>query len=748
MSWLSRKKGIRYFLSCAFFILGSAWLLLFCILYPERNKLTVSLQSGICEDGTEVSLRILRKGSIYCTLNGGETFLYREPIVLSAEKDGSCYELEAYCVFDDGTQTPVQERFYFVIDPEVKPVATDYIVSVWGDEEELFSDESGLFVRGNQFKQYMEEHPDVDILNTIIPANYFSDREIAVRGVIMDRSGNLILSQKCGLNIYGNVSRAKNQKSFRLTARYLYDDLNEFVYPFLPQFTNKNNGEILKYKKLSFHNSGNDNGYGFIRTELCSELARQAGFPDVLAAKSATVYINNRYMGAYWLQNAFGEEYFEEKYGKYEGEMVILEGGMDHMAVSEDDTSKQRYAGEYNEFCSWLLHADVQDDAVWKRVTDTIDVENFLQYVAIEYYVNNHDWPHNNVKVYRYVSGDGGYDEVSVFDGRYRYLLYDMDYGMGLKFLGWYGRDAYTESLAGMCSVESSSALFAKMMQRKECREFFINDVLDLRNGSFRPDNTEETLQSLHGSRWAELDYMMEETEILKDSLWESDDNSITDVKNQLGGILEYAKQRPGAVVEEMRKVWNLGSPVSVVLSGDENIRICINGKEMPDSEDIVYFSDVPIEISVKANGGVHVKGYELNGRYAEGSVIQILPGEYAENQLLSVVPDYEEEACESLRLDAFRTSGSQDYVVLKNTGNVAVSLKQYYLSDDKEDIYKYQLPDEELSPGGTVTFYGGAYPVSREMKKYQTGFSWTEGESVVLSRYMEGIVEEKAADM
>ena len=44
----------------------------------------------------------------------------------------------------------------------------------------------------------------------------------------------------------------------------------------------KNNQVIDEYQRISFHNSGNDNGYAFVRTALIGELASQAGFPDVL----------------------------------------------------------------------------------------------------------------------------------------------------------------------------------------------------------------------------------------------------------------------------------------------------------------------------------------------------------------------------------------------------------------------------------------------------------------------------------
>lgn len=746
MSGLSRKKILMFLTGCVLFCISSAWLLFCYAKYQVRDTLMISEESGIYEEGVTLELRIFREGTIYYSLYGEEVQEYIEPIVLSAGEDGCWYDMSFYCVFADGTRTEPQERNYYVFRPGEKPVETDYIVSVWGDEEQFFSDEKGIFVRGNQFYEYMEANPDVDILGTVIPANYHSDEEIPVHSVIFDRAGNTVIEQDCGLKIYGMVTRAKNQKSFRLTARYIYDDTNSFDYPFIPQLVNEANGEILKYKKLSFHNSGNDNGYGFIRNQLSNELAGQAGFPDVLYAKSAAVYVNNHYMGVYWLQNAYGEDYFKEKYGEYSGEMVMLEGGMVEMLPAgneEEALSLQPYQDEYNQFCQWLVNADIQDESVWTRVNDTVDVENLLQYVAIEYYVNNIDWPHNNVKVFRYASTDETYYENTVFDGRYRYLLFDLDYGMGLKFQGWFGRDAYTESLRQLCEVDSSSALFAKLMQREECRNQFINYVLDLRNGSFAPENVLEVMGQMNERRWYELVYMMEQTDILKDSLWEPDDNSPANVENEMAVIMTFARQRPSVVLNEMSSLWETGNPIAVECAKEEGIQVCINGTEMSFTDDIVYFSDIPIEISVDANAGVKINGYFLNEQYVEGETVCILPGEYAEESVLRITPDWEEQECEKLSISAARTSGTMDYVSVKNTGNVNIHLNDYYLSDDAGDIFKEQLPVRILKPGETVTFYGEGYETDEVQREFQFAFSWKEGEPVILSHVKEGVIEE-----
>lgn len=81
-----------------------------------------------------------------------------------------------------------------------------------------------------------------------------------------------------------------------------------------------------KHKRLILRSGGTDNGFSFIRSELAGALAADAGFPDVMHAVPVTVYINGDYRGIYWLENTYDAQYFENRYGEYDGEFVVLEG--------------------------------------------------------------------------------------------------------------------------------------------------------------------------------------------------------------------------------------------------------------------------------------------------------------------------------------------------------------------------------------------------------------------------------------
>lgn len=743
-------RKIRLFVAgCVLLLMGSIWFLLLDYMCHGRSEIYISPDSGIYQEGIAVEISMPSgKETLYYTIDGKEpsedgsnVIEYTEPFFLYADPEKSTYHIRFFSRLWNGTFLEREERNYLILEEGRYP-ETDYVVCVQGDEDELFGYEEGIFVRGRRWDEYMAENPDANPQHVHIPANYYEDKEVGVHASIFDRDGNEVIAQECGIKIYGSAARVKNQKSFKLIARSSYDQVNEFAYPFFDQLISDNTGEnVQAYQRLSLHNSGQDNGYSFVRNTLCNELALQSGFPDVLVSRSASVYINGYYQGVYWLQNSYDDRYFSEKYGSYQGEMVICENTMNQMVVSDIQEPMEREAAEqYNGFCSWLRGTDINDDQVWKRVVETIDVDNLIHYAAIEYYINNYDWP-GNVKAYRYITGEGEeYREGTVFDGRYRYLLYDLDYGMGLIFFGWIGSDENTEILRDLCNPDYN-LLFASLMQRKECRDAFINHVVNLGNVSFSPESVSRELEQLNESRWNELEYMMNQTDILKGSVWESDDNSIENVKEELQVIQRFAENRRAKVLTEMMYTWDCGRLFQAEAEKSEAGEVCINGQ--PIVTDSWYFGGIPMELTVKTGVGVEVRGYNVNGIYLEGSEVEILADDYlGDNEKLTIIPEYEFVEKEQLSVRSFSCRGTQDRVVLENTGSTGIHLEDYFVSDDFDTPFRERLPEAVLEPGECFTVYGIKYKGEMEEGSFQVFFSWAKEEPVILSHVEKGVVD------
>ena len=751
-----KKKGIaKAFPILLLLTAVSVGMLLFGWFGQNKHVLIISHDSGIYTEGFSLSVNTLQPATIYYTTDGSlpdveseKTFRYDGPLEVPVKDVTSTYSIRLFCVFEDGTSSPVYNREFIMERSGAGRFTTQYIVSVTGEEEALLGYEEGIFVRGKTFDEYLAANPQVDILNEVIPANYYSDIEVPVHVSLFTKDGQELVSKDCGLRIYGNVTRAKNQKSFRLYARELYDGINEFVYPFLPEFTNQKTGQVIdEYQRLSFHNSGNDNGYAFVRNALIGKLAHEAGYSDVLHSKSAVVFINGTYQGMYWLQNTYDDKYFKEKYGDYTGEMVVCEGSLNQMVSAKEDTPiNQKCIRDYNAFCQWVREADLSLDENWEVVENTLDVSGFAKYIAIEYYVGNMDWPANNVKVYRYVPAEGEQvpKDSAVFDGRYRYLLFDTDYGFGLKFQDRFGLDASSWRLPEFCSLEGDNNLFACLMQRQEFKEEFINTVLVLSAGVFGAENVAQVLNEFCLQKDAELQYAYGQTDLYKNSLWESDDRSFAHVAKGHEYILEYAEKRPETVRQEMQYILETGEMLDISIALDHQGTVFIDGMDVGNDYQGHCYEHTSMEISCNMPAGLSVTGYMINGQYVAGDKLELLPSEWmGAGTALEVCPVVESTPTEQLSIEAYDIDGSEDYVILANTGTVALMLSDYAISDSLETS-KGRLPELLLEPGERFYVYGKHYIGTMEDKSMVVSFSWNDEEPMILSNINKGIVEEK----
>ena len=109
-----------------------------------------------------------------------------------------------------------------------------------------------------------------------------------------------------------------------------------------------------------------------------------------------------------------------------------------------------------------------------EELAERLELENFLQYCAIELCVANVDWPTNNCKAYRWYSDTDTYEKNTGMDGRWRFALYDLDMSMGRITETAYD----THSLALTLGVENNGwknefPLLKALLKRKDMQQEF-----------------------------------------------------------------------------------------------------------------------------------------------------------------------------------------------------------------------------------------------------------------------------------
>ena len=722
---------------------------------PDRDAseiydtLVIYPNSGFYQRDVEIRVPALRDAQVYYTIDGSEPGpengqAYKTPIVLGAEDEEQVYVMRFRAVYADGRSSDVLTRSYFV-GTRIEERYNTLVLSIVGDPEGLFGYEQGILVPGAKYDEFMQENPGAHPGGGVT-ANYTMRGREAERQVsleMFDETGGEILSQVGGVRVAGELSRLNNHKSLRLYARREYDEENnQFQYDFFGDLYSLQDGTLgQKYKRLLLKNSGQDYGYGFVRSELVGRLADQAGFPDTQHVTPVCVYINGMYYGSYWLSSNYDEQYFENRYGSYDGTFVILEGGdRKKTASDETDAEEVQRVAEFNALYDAFAAMDLTVEENYEALQEFLDVENYLQYFAIENYVGNDDWPDANLKTYRYEAGESGYSEDGAFDGRYRMLLFDVDYGFGLLFyydtIGCLVNEMTLDKI-----LYETSPLFAALMQREDCRAYFTSYTLDLINGVMCAENVTEQVDELHAARREELSRTLEVPGLTGGLLLEEDWIGMETVETNIQRIKDYAAARPQYVLQDIEEKFGYHQQYQLtIVSENAAGSVKINGVYNEDTFFTgTYLKEIPVRILPCLNPAETFVCWVVDGVVYDSEEL-VLQGEDIWGDAVEVQLILQETEEPRLQICAVAAKGSNDYVELINLSTEPVSTGEYFLSDNDE-LYRYALPVMILNSGESVRLVGKDNTGIESLGNYGLNFNLSEGEEVTLT-YGKNVVD------
>lgn len=475
-----------------------------------------------------VELSTDREAKIYYTTDGSEpdrksTLYTGEGIQIfwSRSKLLTANTIKAKAYYPDGTESPVAVHTYFSAKKIGERFST-VIFSITGDPKALTEGPSGIFY-GDNYALRGDE----------------SERQVYLE--VWDAAGNKLLSQSCGLRIYGGASRANPVKSMKLYARKSYSpDSGKFALDLFGTPVEDGSGKIVsEYDKLVLRNAGNDFSFAYIRDELCQLLAKDAGFTDYENVIPAVCFLNGEYYGLFWLHESYCDDYFKEKYphSNAQGKFEVIEGS-DMVKDTDPDGGEEVYAAEFNALYEKFAYADMTDDDLYAEFCRRVDIENYLDYFAFNIYINNKDWPQNNFRCYRYCGADAG-RYGGVYDGKWRFLLHDTDYSFWL-----YNEDVVAADYNNLEEILTPgtlrySPLFAALMERGDCREYFRAKIGEYAQGALSAQNIRQRLDSLNEARYEEYSYFCT---LLN--------RSVSGLKGQLDTIRAFADRRAANILK------------------------------------------------------------------------------------------------------------------------------------------------------------------------------------------------------
>lgn len=280
--------------------------------------------------------------------------------------------------------------------------------------------------------------------------------------------GERVISQDAGLRIFGGSSRGLPQKSFRVIARRdgYYDEMKyngngSFDYP-LFDGRKDNSGKLLeRYDRFILRNGGNDSLQATAADPDMMTLTRDAASNAFAAAvapelayqssRFAAVYLNGEYYGILDMKEDINDDYMQNVYGLDKTKITVIKSELDttrHCDKHENggecrfddvwfyyevDEGPESELDEYLKMCKEARAALGGDkktlDEAYENLSKQLDTEGFMKYCAVMLYICNTDWPHNNIRLWRYTGEPIEGNEYS--DGKWRFSMRDTDFAFG-----------------------------------------------------------------------------------------------------------------------------------------------------------------------------------------------------------------------------------------------------------------------------------------------------------------------------
>ena len=212
------------------------------------------------------------------------------------------------------------------------------------------------------------------------------------------------LNQLVECRIAGNFSSGHPLKPLAIYAnkRFGVNRLNcEFFPDLLPGVTN--------FKSILLRNSANDFYEAYMRDAVVQENVGNNMEIDYQAVSSCVLYINGIYKGIMHIRERSNEDYVFTHYDELE-EIDMVE----NMAELKE--------GRFEEFDS-LMDFIGEEGHSAEEFSNLVDVKEILDVHLANIYYNNCDFPGNNTVFWKPQSEDG----------KWRMILKDTDYSMGLK---------------------------------------------------------------------------------------------------------------------------------------------------------------------------------------------------------------------------------------------------------------------------------------------------------------------------
>ena len=577
------------------------------------------------------------------------------------------------------------------------------VISIVGDKKYFTDPKIGLDCDGDGTNGKTGNGQD-------FPRNYNQPWDRPVNFSLLTPEGEMLFNQDVNISVSGGWTRSQRYRSFKLKSNKVFDGMNHLDFSFFPQ------KPYIRSKTLLVRNGGNDvwtNGARFMDPALETIIQRSGIDLDVQSYVPIIEYVNGELRGVLNLREPNNDKFAYANWGYDDDELDAF----------ENDEIKNGTAEALHRIIELgeLVGSDSEEsEEAYKELKTLLDIDEFTNYMAVTMFLDNDDWPNNNIKAYR-----------SQHDGRYRFVSFDLDYAFALRGFNTMNDDPFAyflqfkdaDTVGGEANRNRDIVrLLLNLLVHDEYRRKFIDTFCIVAGSIFEPTRAGKIVDELLNNVKPMCQLMRQQG--IYDG--HDPDRAATTIKNKLDGRSEkltgYMKKfEPMNLSTSVRK--------SVSLNTDtEGATILINGIAVPAGNATTANGQwsmfnghlfTPVTVEAKAPYGYTFVGWKKGEDIISTQPEISLPSGSNLN-LTAVFSEMGDEQWSMLdaqptpvRINEVSAANDiyvseyykrSDWVELYNTTDEPIDVAGMYLSDNPDKPKKYEIEapiftPEELAP-------------------------------------------------
>ncbi|NOQ97575.1 MAG: T9SS type A sorting domain-containing protein [Calditrichae bacterium] len=523
------------------------------------------------------------------------------------------------------------------------------VVSLSTDPQNLWDYETGIYVMGPNADPDFPHHG----------ANFWQDWEKPIHIEFFEKDGSLGFNANAGVKITGGWTRGFPQKSLAIFMRRRYGQ-SELDYPLFPEL------DFTTFKSFVLRNSGNDWNATMIRDGLMTGLTRPLGI-DHLAHRPVVVFLNGAYWGIHNMREKVNEDFLAAHHNVDPAEIDLLENNAAPLEGS---------AEHYEMMMDYIVNNNVKYHEVYKNIQNMMNVNNYIDYEVAQIYFDNTDWPGNNIKFWR----------PQAADGRWRWILYDTDFGFGL-----FDQNGVAHNTLEFATEPNgpswpnppwSTYLLRRLLENDDFKVQFINSIADKLNSNFSQTQVSDRITLLKGNIIIDIPRHL--------TRW---GQQYSEWSRKVTALYAYASQRPPYLRFFVVNKFQLSGTAEIMVRNTNVVagKVQINSLVVNDSLwNGTYFKDVPIQIKAIPESGYRFAGWSGGINSPHDSLSVILTGS------LALTAEFTFDT--SMVINEINYNSSPDFPVgdwveFYNNSRLPIDLSGWIFKD-ANDLHIFRFPD------------------------------------------------------